>query len=76
MKKSQNQIKTNHLNGTINCTQKFSNLKEEKGITLIALLITVILLVILTAVAVSQITGNEGIIESTEVAVDEYKYQQ
>ena len=65
--------------GYINCTQKSSNIvktKEEKGITLIALLVTVILLVILVGVAVSQITGDEGIIVGTEEAVDDYKYQQ
>ena len=67
------------MNGFINCTQKSSNIvktKEEKGITLIALLVTVILLVILVGVAVSQITGDEGIIVGTETAVDDYKYQQ
>ena len=67
------------MNGFINCTQKSSNIvktKEEKGITLIALLVTVILLVILVGVAVSQITGDEGIIVGTEEAVDDYKYQQ
>ena len=62
MKKSQNQIKTNPLVGLINHTRKSNKLKEEKGITLIALLVTVILLVILVGVAVSQITGDEGII--------------
>ena len=65
--------------GYINCTQKQSNIakiKEEQGITLIVLLVTVILLVILASVAIVQITGDEGIITSTEVAVDEYDYQQ
>ena len=76
MKKSQNQIKTNPLVGLINHTRKSNKLKEEKGITLIALLVTVILLVILVGVAVSQITGDEGIIVGTEEAVDDYKYQQ
>ena len=49
---------------------------NERGITLIALLITIILLVILVGVTVSQITGDEGIIVGTEEAVDDYKYQQ
>ena len=67
------------MNGFINCTQKQGTnirIKEEQGITLIALLVTVILLVILVGVAVSQITGDEGIIVGTEEAVDDYKYQQ
>ena len=62
------------LKGSIYHAQ--NELKEEKGITLIVLLVTVILLVILTSVAIVQITGDEGIITSTEVAVDEYDYQQ
>ncbi len=65
--------------GLINYTQKQGTnikIKEEQGITLIALLVTVILLVILVGVAVSQITGDEGIIVGTEEAVDDYKYQQ
>ena len=67
------------IKGCINCTQKQGTnirIKEEQGITLIALLVTVILLVILVGVAVSQITGDEGIIVGTEEAVDDYKYQQ
>ena len=77
-----NKVKPNKnalTRGSINCTQKPSNIakiKEEQGITLIALLVTVILLVILVGVAVSQITGDEGIIVGTEEAVDDYKYQQ
>ena len=68
-----------HLGGCINCTKKpkeMLRIQEEQGITLIALLVTVILLVILVGVAVSQITGDEGIIVGTEEAVDDYKYQQ
>ena len=54
----------------------FTKTKEEKGITLIVLIVTVILLVILTSVVVAQITGDEGIITSTEVATEEYSYIQ
>ena len=64
------------FNGCINYTQKLSKLKEENGITLIVLLVTVILLVILASVAIVQITGDEGIITSTETATDSYRYQQ
>ena len=35
--------------------------KEEKGITLIALVITIILLLILAGVAIAQITGENGL---------------
>ena len=75
-------VRPNHyalIKGYINSTQKsyeFKKTREERGITLIALLVTIILLVILVGVTVSQITGDEGIIVGTEEAVDDYKYQQ
>ena len=71
-----NKVRPNQkaLKGSIYHAQ--NELKEEKGITLIVLLVTVILLVILASVAIVQITGDEGIITSTETAVDEYDYQQ
>ena len=73
-----NKVRPNQkaLKGSIYHAHNKNKIKEEKGITLIVLLVTVILLVILTSVVVAQITGDEGIITSTEVAVDEYDYQQ
>lgn len=49
------------------------NTKSEKGITLVALLITVVILVVLTAVAVKGITGNNGLIKTTEVVAEDYR---
>ena len=39
-----------------------SELKEEKGITLIALVITIVVLLILTAVSIATLTGENGIL--------------
>lgn len=51
------------------------SLKEKKGITLIALVITIIILLILAGISISMLTGNNGILnkaieasESTEIA--------
>lgn len=49
--------------------------KKEKGITLIALIITIIVLLILAGVALATITGNNGIIKNAENAVAQYQNQ-
>ena len=48
-------------------------LKGQKGITLIALVITIIVLLILAGVAVATLTGNEGnIFTNASSAVQQY----
>lgn len=47
-------------------------MKKNSGITLIALVITVIILVILSAVAVSMITGNDGIFSKANDSATRY----
>lgn len=47
--------------------------KSEKGITLVALIITVIVLLILAGVAISTVMGNEGILTKSKNAVEAYK---
>ena len=47
--------------------------KYEKGITLIALIITIILLLILAGVAINFALGDNGILRGAEYAVDKYK---
>lgn len=47
------------------------NLKNQKGITLVALVITIIVLLILAGVALSLVAGNEGILGKATHAVDE-----
>lgn len=46
-------------------------MKQEKGITLIALVITIIILIILAGVSISVIMGDEGLIERTKTAKEE-----
>lgn len=45
-------------------------MKKHKGITLIALVITIIVLLILAGVALSLVAGNEGILEKAEKATE------
>ena len=68
--------KNAQFGGFINYTQKSNILKIEKGITLISLLVMIMLLIILSTVVISGITGKEGIIISSEEIADDYKYQQ
>ena len=49
---------------------------KQKGITLSALIITIIVLLILTGVSISLITGEEGIINSTISARKNYEIAQ
>ncbi len=46
--------------------------KNEKGITLVALIVTIILLIILTAVVIRNITAGDNLIDSTMTAREEY----
>ena len=77
-----NKVKPNKnalMNGSINCTQKSrktGKIKEERGLTLIALIVMTIILVILSAVAIRGITGDEGIIVGTETATENYVIEQ
>lgn len=48
-------------------------LKQEKGITLVALVITIIVLIILAAVSISLVFGSEGIIARTKQAAKDYQ---
>ena len=49
------------------------NLKEAKGITLVALVITVIILLILAGVALSLVIGENGLIAKSKKTVEKYK---
>ncbi len=50
----------------------YSNLKnQEKGITLIALIITIVVLLILAGITIANITGGEGIIEQASTKKDD-----
>ena len=47
-------------------------LKNERGITLVALVITIIILIILATVAISFAFGNNGLVNRAEQAKDFY----
>lgn len=51
-------------------------LKREKGITLIALAITIVVLIILAGITIGAITGDNGIINQTKNAKDDTQYAQ
>lgn len=47
--------------------------KSEKGITLIALIVTIIILMVLAGVTVATISGNKGILNKSKLAQNEYQ---
>ncbi len=49
------------------------NNSNEKGITLVALVVTIIVLLILAGVSISLVLGDNGIITRTQDAVTKYK---
>ena len=51
-------------------------LRRKSGITLVALVITIIVLLILAGVALSTLTGNDNIIKNAGTAVEGYNTQQ
>jgi len=48
-------------------------LRKEKGITLVALIITVILMLILAGVAISAVIDSEGLFSKSREATREYE---
>ena len=50
--------------------------KQEKGITLIALVITIIVLLILAGISIATLTGENGILKQAETAQEETKKAQ
>ncbi len=47
--------------------------RDMKGITLIALVITIIVLLILAGVTINSVVGTDGVIKKSKIAVNEYK---
>ena len=52
---------------------KDNKMLKDKGITLIALVVTIIILLILVGVTISQITGENGLIRKAKETVERYK---
>ena len=51
------------------------NLKSQSGITLSSLMVTIIVMMILSVASVSILSGNTGILDETEFAVNEANKQ-
>ncbi len=51
-------------------------LKGQKGITLVALIITIIVLIILAGVSITIALGENGIFQKSKNAVNYYKEQE
>ena len=49
--------------------------KEEKGITLVALVVTIVVLLILAGISLNLVIGNEGILTRSKDAADKYGRQ-
>ena len=54
----------------------FNKLKNKSGITLIALVITIVVLLILAGVAINLAIGENGLFNQTKIAVEKYKEAQ
>ena len=50
---------------------KIKNIQKAKGITLIALVVTIVVLLILAAVSISMLAGEDGIVRNAQRAKDE-----
>ena len=48
-------------------------LKGQKGITLVALVVTIIVLIILAGVSIALVLGNNGIATKAQTGVNNYK---
>lgn len=51
-------------------------IKDKKGITLIALVVTIIVLLILAGISISMLTGNNGILSNAILAKEEQEKSQ
>lgn len=48
-------------------------LKGQKGITLVALVVTIIVLIILAGVSIALVLGDNGLINKAKAGANEYK---
>ena len=49
------------------------HIKGDKGITLVALIVTIIILIVLSAVAIKSFTGEEGLVGAAAGTTEDYK---
>ena len=60
------------MNGKVVVPMKRGKIKMEKGITLVALIITVVIMIILSGIAIGGTIGNNGIFSKAKYAVNKY----
>ena len=53
--------------------EKVVHSKSDRAITLIALIVTIIVLLILAGVTINSVVGSDGVIKKSKVAVNQYK---
>ena len=58
--------------GKIKMKTKLKN-KHERGITLIALIVTIVVLLILTGITLNMLFGNNGVIKMAKKSIEDYK---
>ncbi len=56
--------------------EKMGKLQHNKGITLIALIVTIVVLLILAGVSIAVITGDNGVIKSANQAKKQSKEEE
>ena len=60
------------MNGKVVVPMKRGKIKMEKGITLVALIITVVIMIILSGIVIGGTIGNNGIFSKAKYAVNKY----
>ena len=65
--------KNNSITNQNSIREKKIFYKSDRAITLIALIVTIIVLLILAGVTINSVVGSDGVIKKSKVAVNQYK---
>ena len=65
--------KNNSITNQNSIREKKIFCKSDRAITLIALVVTIIVLLILAGVTINSVVGTDGVIKKSKIAVNEYK---
>ena len=65
--------KNNSITNQNSIVEKKIYSKSDRAITLIALIVTIIVLLILAGVTINSVVGTDGVIKKSKIAVNEYK---
>ena len=66
-------VKNNSITNQNSIREKKIFYKSDRAITLIALIVTIIVLLILAGVTINSVVGTDGVIKKSKIAVNEYK---